>query len=1616
VNDVNEDGGNTAPLFTSSSTANAAENQAAAITLVATDVDSDSITYSISGTDAANFNIDASSGVVTFLTFPDYEAPTDIGADNVYNFTASAADGTDTTLKDITITVTNILDGVNPTYSEAAISINVDGSSVIVGDEISTALAQNATATTQYSLSGTNANLFNIDPETAAITVAATLTDGTYAITVTATTPDAQNTATQDITVEVLSDTGGLDLGASDAISDLFDQVWVEIDRVTAIGPNDKVHNLTSGVDIPPLDLLALSGVAEGLASISLPTGTYTQVIVHLKDDSKLKLFKFDGTKIEVSIIGNELELASGFIIGNNEDTTTKYVVDFDVEAWQEPLKRAGVITEAGDVTDNIIDIQPISADEMDIIAVDEAELMKIKVSLKGKVYPSSNILRANNGKKYYLEFPDGKSAQDALDLSDEEVNSGEYSHDIYIEGLLIPGIDGSSIVMVNEFRQAQVFTETKVYGKIITVMMDDNGAVESFIIKPYKSSKKLPTQKIRVYVDALATDFENGTIDNLGLGAKVKIYGSLSADVEGDFTATMIVIKDGVINPDRIIETINETESIEFDALNEVYSFELDSDYAGTALLISGSTLMDGNARTCFDNVNFAKVKLSGYFNKDGAIVAKEVRGLQKCDDDVLRIGFLKEGTSCGPMENKLAEVPLEGSYDVHMFVNIEDSGESQILEDTHIDILPGTGELKVTYKEGNVSDEEKRAEEENVRTFLGINLDAPRPGLLVKDGNIFSYNDVENIVLNTQVMKLKYVGGNIQINTNLPSGAFGYTALDGVSYEAGVIMSQDGDRDYHYKQTACEITVVDEEGNDLTTNTTDKHTRWIGENYPFDAGREVILEIEDGKISTIELTEEMQTGFQSTAIEYDDNISELLWKAYDEYEYMSEAEKAAFDSEWSQEFGDKTYADVLDDLKSRYVYSGLDEVLFKIRDFDDLEMDDFDELVEETKSDASKIKRGSKTITIDRLVDRLERKLEKIIEDQVTEDLQDMFENPEENWTRTQFKDFVLAKYKRAFDEAARDVEKMMEMYEFDADEDTAAEIAEFQASINGISNIYDWFANDEYEDLLSEPFDAKDLEDEEVENGDSIDLIDDDDSTDLIDDDKDVIDDDDSIDLIDDDKDVIDDDDSTDLIDDDAAPISVVNGVLKLESAITINEKLTDEIRLGSTGTFQDEKIGWGYNDFNLDSISSELITLTKSVDDINFVLTINRSDGLIRMVANNKLTEEKIIEISQKPEQYGFTEDYNADTESLLKEREEWWSKEMFDGMGDIIYQTQIPYASTNTPGKWTSLQGSNFSYLNLVKGASLKGDLAINIDQIVLSNDTQTKNELFGKDLGYAVFDMDVLWKDYPKSIFSGEAVINGAKYTVISESAYYNTQGGLFFYDEDQALVFTAYSVNLYIHDDFSTSPIMMDVPGLPTNFITSHKDTSISFVGMMNVTNDPDIDMVYIDSDGLFSAGNDQVADMKFNQSRISNLPVITYSISGSKYVKGGFGTNLYPMDDASAGVEGKIHLESHFKSIDVSGLKIINGIITADSMTTTNENAFWYHESNDGGLGSDYWIAKDGESYSGYSLFEEYFYEDPLLRYQTQSREVNLGPIPKAIIDAMLLQYDVDSIDLVD
>ena len=53
----------------------------------------------VGGADAAKFTINASTGVLTFVSAPNYEAPTDSGANNVYDVTVQVSDGTLTTQK-----------------------------------------------------------------------------------------------------------------------------------------------------------------------------------------------------------------------------------------------------------------------------------------------------------------------------------------------------------------------------------------------------------------------------------------------------------------------------------------------------------------------------------------------------------------------------------------------------------------------------------------------------------------------------------------------------------------------------------------------------------------------------------------------------------------------------------------------------------------------------------------------------------------------------------------------------------------------------------------------------------------------------------------------------------------------------------------------------------------------------------------------------------------------------------------------------------------------------------------------------------------------------------------------------------------------------------------------------------------------------------------------------------------------------------------------------------------------------------------------------------------------------------------------------------------------------
>ena len=98
----------TAPTITSSANYSAPENQ----TAIGTATASESVTWSkVSGVDSASVTIVSATGVITFNLAPDFEAPTDVGANNVYNLTIRATDlAGNTTDQAIAITVTNVVD------------------------------------------------------------------------------------------------------------------------------------------------------------------------------------------------------------------------------------------------------------------------------------------------------------------------------------------------------------------------------------------------------------------------------------------------------------------------------------------------------------------------------------------------------------------------------------------------------------------------------------------------------------------------------------------------------------------------------------------------------------------------------------------------------------------------------------------------------------------------------------------------------------------------------------------------------------------------------------------------------------------------------------------------------------------------------------------------------------------------------------------------------------------------------------------------------------------------------------------------------------------------------------------------------------------------------------------------------------------------------------------------------------------------------------------------------------------------------------------------------------------------------------------------------------------
>jgi predicted hotdog family 3-hydroxylacyl-ACP dehydratase len=152
---------------------NVAENSTAVTTVIASDADPlASLSYTIAGgADAALFSINATTGVLSFVSAPNAESPQDAGGNNVYDVTVQVSDGAATDSQAIAVTVTDVNEfapSITSTGGGATATANVAENTAAVTTV--TASDADLSASLSYSVSGgADAALFSINSITGAL-------------------------------------------------------------------------------------------------------------------------------------------------------------------------------------------------------------------------------------------------------------------------------------------------------------------------------------------------------------------------------------------------------------------------------------------------------------------------------------------------------------------------------------------------------------------------------------------------------------------------------------------------------------------------------------------------------------------------------------------------------------------------------------------------------------------------------------------------------------------------------------------------------------------------------------------------------------------------------------------------------------------------------------------------------------------------------------------------------------------------------------------------------------------------------------------------------------------------------------------------------------------------------------------------------------------------------------------------------------------------------------------------------------------------------------------------------------------------------------------------------
>jgi hypothetical protein len=161
-------------VFTSSAANSVAENTTAVVTVAGADADSAAVTTTLTGPDAALFSL--TNGALAFRAAPNFEAPADAGANNVYNVSVNVADASgNATTQNVVITVTNVNETPTAVTSAATATSRAGTCSRSIPGAISASSTAAVSTTTVVAVGTETAIGFSFITSCGIVTIAATI-------------------------------------------------------------------------------------------------------------------------------------------------------------------------------------------------------------------------------------------------------------------------------------------------------------------------------------------------------------------------------------------------------------------------------------------------------------------------------------------------------------------------------------------------------------------------------------------------------------------------------------------------------------------------------------------------------------------------------------------------------------------------------------------------------------------------------------------------------------------------------------------------------------------------------------------------------------------------------------------------------------------------------------------------------------------------------------------------------------------------------------------------------------------------------------------------------------------------------------------------------------------------------------------------------------------------------------------------------------------------------------------------------------------------------------------------------------------------------------------------